>query len=130
MLQAIIPVASLDTLVQDGGETLNRLRLFVTNTNQQFLTVDLARLDEQARLIGTYVWGEPVKPFRQGTLLELPLFASEKSAQVGMSAIDIVYAAPAGGLSDAEPPELRPARPGPERGQGRMDGEPAAATTA
>ncbi len=31
-------------------------------------------------------------------MIELPLFASEKAAQVGMSVIDIVYAAPAGGL--------------------------------
>ena len=98
MLQAIIPVARVETLVQAGGETLNSLRLFVTNTNRQFLTVDLARIDPKARLIGTYVWGEPVKPFRQGSVIELPLFASEKAAQVGLSVIDIVYAAPAGGL--------------------------------
>ncbi len=98
MLRAIIPVVRIQTLVQSGGETLNRLRLFVTNTNRQFLTVDLARIDPNARLIGTYVWSQPVKPFRQGTVLELPLFASEKSAQVGMSVIDIVYAAPAAGL--------------------------------
>jgi len=95
MLQAIIPLARLDTLVQESEETLNHLRLYVTNTTQQFLTVDLANLHPEARLIGTYVYGEPVKPFRRGkTKLELPLFANETATRVGMSVIDITYSAP------------------------------------
>ncbi len=99
ILRAMVPMAKLDTLLQDNRETLNHLRLFVSNRNRQFLTVDLAEVDPRARLIGTYVYGEPVKPFREGrTKLQIPLLTSEKAARVGMSVLDITYAAPEGEL--------------------------------
>ncbi len=99
MLQAAVPVAKVETLVQDNGETLNHLRLFVVNTTQQFLSLDLAALHPETRLIGTYVYGEPLKPFREGpTKLRLPLFTSEKASQVGMSVIDVTFAVPQPGL--------------------------------
>lgn len=99
MLRASIPLAKLDTLVQSGSESVNHLRLYVSNTSKQFLTVDLAEAGPDARLIGTYVYGEPVKPFREGkTRLQLPLFTSEKAARAGMSVLDITYATSHGGL--------------------------------
>ncbi|MCD6416977.1 MAG: tetratricopeptide repeat protein [Planctomycetes bacterium] len=95
MARALIPMAELDTLLRDNEETLNRLRLFIANSNQQFLTVDLAGVDPEARLIGAYVYGEPVKPFRQGgAKLEIPLLSSEKAARAGMAVLDITYSAP------------------------------------
>jgi type II secretory pathway pseudopilin PulG/tetratricopeptide (TPR) repeat protein len=100
LLTASIPLAKLDTLMETGKESLNHLRLYVANTGRQFLTVDLAKLGPQARLIGTYVYGEPVKPFREkGTVLELPLFTSEKAARLGMSVLDITYSTPQPGLA-------------------------------
>jgi len=98
MLQASVPLAKLDTLMQAGKESLNHLRLYVSNTNRQFLTVDMGAAAPQARLIGTYVYGEPVKPFRQGTKLQLPLFTSEQAVRYGMAVVDITYAEPHGGL--------------------------------
>ncbi|MCK4284016.1 MAG: hypothetical protein KAX44_06840, partial [Candidatus Brocadiae bacterium] len=99
MLQASIPLAKLDTLVQKGPECINHLRLYVSNTSKQFLTVDLAGAGPEARLIGTYVYGEPVKPFREGkTKLQLPLFTSEKATSTGMAVLDIIYATPHRGL--------------------------------
>jgi tetratricopeptide (TPR) repeat protein len=100
LLNASVPLAKLDTLMEAGGESLNHLRLYVANTSRQFLTVDLADLGPEARLIGTYVYGEPVKPFREGgTKLELPLFTSEKAARIGMSVLDITYSTPQPGLT-------------------------------
>jgi tetratricopeptide (TPR) repeat protein len=99
LLNASIPLAKLDTLMETGGESLNHLRLYVANTSRQFLTVDLAKLGSEARLIGTYAYGEPVKPFREGgTKLEVPLFTSEKAARFGMSVLDITYSTPQAGL--------------------------------
>ncbi|MGD2174822.1 MAG: hypothetical protein PVJ27_05415, partial [Candidatus Brocadiaceae bacterium] len=98
MLRASVPLARLDTLVQRSDETVQHLRLFVSNTNRQFLTVDMDELGPGARLIGTYAYGEPIKPFREGpTRLHLPLFTSEKAARVGMSVLDITYAVPQAG---------------------------------
>jgi len=100
LLTASIPLAKLDTLMETGKESVNHLRLYVANTGRQFLTVDMAKLGPQARLIGTYVYGEPVKPFREkGTVLQLPLFTSEKAARLGMSVLDITYSTPQPGLA-------------------------------
>ncbi len=99
MLRANIPLAKLDTLVQREAESINHLRLYVTNTNRQFLTIDTERLGPGARLIGAYVYGEPVKPFRDGqALLRLPLLENEKAARVGVALVDIIYRVPAAGL--------------------------------
>jgi len=95
MLRASIPLAKLDTMVRGGSETLNHLRLYVANTNKQFLSIDMARLGDGARLIGTYVYGKPVKPFRGDKgKLQLPLLESEEAARFGMSVIDITYSLP------------------------------------
>ncbi len=112
MLSASIPLAKLDTLMQSGDESIHHLRLYVSNTSKQFLTLDLEKLGPGARLIGAYVYGEPVKPFREGkTKLQLPLFTSEKAARTGMCVLDITYATPHRGLTPLRkqslvPPEL------------------------
>ncbi len=99
LLKASIPLAKLATVVRPGRECLHHLRLYVSNTNRQFLTADLGPLGEGARLIGTYVYGEPVKPFREGSArIQLPLFTSEKAARYGMAVVDITYAEPSAGL--------------------------------
>ncbi|NLW50315.1 MAG: hypothetical protein GXY85_05650 [Candidatus Brocadiaceae bacterium] len=95
LLGARIPYAWLDTVLQDNRETLNHLRLWVSNQNRQFLTLDLDALGPKARLIGTYAFNEPIKPFREGErTLQIPLFTSERAARLGMSAIDVIYATP------------------------------------
>ncbi|MHC5034968.1 MAG: hypothetical protein ACYTFZ_08020, partial [Planctomycetota bacterium] len=100
MLAARIPLAKLETLVQSGEESIHHLRLYVSNTNRQFLTLDLARLGPEARLIGTFADGQPVKPFREGeTNIQLPLFTSEKAVRIGMSVLDITYATAHRGLA-------------------------------
>jgi len=108
MLRASIPLAKLDTLVQRGEESIHHLRLYVSNTSKQFLTLDLEKLGRGARLIGTYVYGEPVKPFREGdTKLQLPLFTSEKAANTRMW-LDITYATPHRGLAPFRKQSLVP----------------------
>jgi tetratricopeptide (TPR) repeat protein/competence protein ComGC len=99
LVAATVPLAKLDTLVERGGECVHHLRLYVSNTNRQFLTLDLAALGPGARLIGTYAFGEPLKPFREGaSKLQVPLFASEKAAALGLSVLDVIYTTPHGGL--------------------------------
>jgi tetratricopeptide (TPR) repeat protein len=99
MLRANVPVARLDTLMREGEEAIHHLRLYVSNTGRQFLTVDMTPLGEGARLVGTYAFGEPVKPFREEGRLQLPLFTSERAAELGMAVLDVIYATPHAGLS-------------------------------
>jgi tetratricopeptide (TPR) repeat protein/type II secretory pathway pseudopilin PulG len=95
VVDALVPLARLDTLMQEGEESLHHLRLFVSNTSRQFLTVDLAAHGLGGRLIGTFADGEPLKPFTSGlSRLQLPLFTTERSAELGITVLDVLYTAP------------------------------------
>ncbi len=96
-LQATVPKCEISTLLKREGQALHYLLCEISNTNKQFVKVDL---DPEARLWAAYVDGRPVKAARasDGGVL-VPILGKGRYRPMKLSLI-WASAAPQMGLAD------------------------------